>query len=297
MGDKNLVKLLMSGYSSRLFLLKNCLLLGAFVTCILAAMNPRRPGKSVSSVKKGIDVAIVLDVSNSMLAADLPPGRLERAKQFIGKLIDAMPDDRFALILFAGKSYLQMPLSADHGSAQFYVAAATTRAVPQQGTVIGAALEMSERVFKADTKNYKSVLLITDGEDHDDAALQTAANLAERGVMINTVGIGSIEGTVINDPATHSPKTDENGNVVVSKLNENLLKEIADKTNGVYVHLQNSDDAVAGIKTQLSQIDKKAYQDIASMSFVNYFMILSFIALLMLLVEIFIPERRKNISV
>lgn len=294
-GDSRMVDILISNYSPRRFFVKFILVLIAFTVGVLAVMNPRKPGASSSGVRKGIDVAVVLDVSKSMLAADLAPNRLERAKQFITKLMNEMPDDRIALILFAGKAYMQMPLTADHGAAQLFVSAASPDAVPQQGTVISDALEMSEKVFDNTGKSFKSVILISDGEDHEEAAVQIAAALAEKGVMINTVGVGSPEGSVITDPATGGNKTDESGNTVISKLNEDLLKEIAKKTNGVYIRLQGSDEAVVAIKDQLSQIDKKAYADISQAGFLNYFEWLAAIMLFLLLVENFIPETLQTV--
>ena len=294
MGDEKLINDLTSNFSTRLSRLKYLLLFFAFSIGIIAAINPRRAGAAESHTKKGIDIAIALDVSNSMLAADLPPNRLERAKQFIAKLIQDRPNDRFALILFAGKAYLQMPLSADQGSALLFVSAASPQSVPQQGTVISDALKMSERAFVNDNQNYKSVILITDGEDHDEDAVQTAGELAEQGAMINTVGMGSATGTTIIDAATGTSKTDEAGNTIVSKLNETILKDIAHKTHGIYIHFQDTNEAVQLLNNQLAQIDKKAFSDIASMSFINYFLVLAAISLLLMIVEIFIPEKKRT---
>ncbi|HWR33838.1 MAG TPA: VWA domain-containing protein, partial [Chitinophagaceae bacterium] len=287
------VKLLISNYSPRLFTSKYIILSAAFAIGVIAAMNPRKPGSSGKENRKGIDLVIALDVSKSMLAADLPPGRLQRAKQFINKLMDEMPDDRIALVLFAGKAYLQMPLTIDHGAAQLYVSSAGPGMVPQQGTVISDALEMSAAAFNSADKKFKAVILISDGEDHDDNTIATARKLSERGVMINTVGIGSPEGTTIIDPATGTEKKDEAGNTVITKLNEEGLKKIARATNGVYVRLQSSDEAVTAVKVQLSQIDRKAFGDVSMMNFRNYFIWFAAVMFVLLLVEIFIPERKK----
>ena len=214
-GDEKLVRLLISEYSPKLFASKFIFLSVAFSIGIIAAMNPRRPAATDGVNRKGIDLVIALDISKSMLAADLAPNRLERAKQFIGKLMNEMPDDRIALVLFAGKAYLQMPLTIDHGAAQLYVAAAGPDAVPQQGTVISDALRRSADVFNSADEKFKTVILISDGEDHDDDAVKTAKELAGRGVMINTIGIGSPGGTTIIDPATGLNKTDAAGNTVI----------------------------------------------------------------------------------
>ncbi|MEI2739027.1 MAG: VWA domain-containing protein [Chitinophagaceae bacterium] len=295
-GDEKLVKALISNYSSYLFTSKFIVVSVAFTFGIIAVMNPRKPGDTEAVNRKGIDIAIALDVSKSMLAQDLAPNRLERAKQFINKLMNEMPDDRIALVVFAGKAYLQMPLTTDHGAAQLFVSSAGPDVVPQQGTVISDALSMSANAFNAADKKFKTVLLISDGEDHDEDAVATAKNLSEQGVMINTIGIGSPEGSTIPDPATGDVKKDDAGNTVVSKLNEEVLKEIANETNGIYIRLQSSDEAVAALTKQLSQIDRKSFTDLSQVSFKTYFIWFTAAMFLLLLLENFIPERKKMIA-
>lgn len=289
-GDPKLVKLLISNYSRRLFTSKNIILSAAFAIGIIAAMNPRMPATSGKENRKGIDLVIALDVSKSMLSTDLSPNRLERAKQFINKLMNEMPDDRIALVAFAGKAYLQMPLTIDHSAAKLYVSSAGPGMVPRQGTAISDALEMSAKAFNSADKKFKSVVLISDGEAHDDNIVSTAKKLSERGVMINTVGVGSAEGSAIIDPTTGTIKKDEAGNTVISKLDDGKLKKIAKATNGIYVYLQSSDEAVAIIKKQLSQIDRKAFGDVSMMNFRNYFIWFAALMFVLLLAEIVIPE-------
>jgi Ca-activated chloride channel family protein len=292
-GDEKLVNALTKNYSSKLFNLKFILIGFAMAAGILAAMNPGKFGDPGNVKRKGIDIAVAIDVSNSMLAADLAPNRLERAKQFVGKLMDEMPDDRIALILFAGKAYMQMPLTTDHGAAKLFVSAASPDAVPQQGTVISDALDMSARAFSATDKRFKTIILITDGEDHDNDAEKMAKELSERGVMINTVGVGSAEGAVIPDPLTGENKKDGSGNTVITKLNDAILRSIAEKTNGTYINLQGSDEGVTMIKAQLSQIERKAFGDMSLMGFNTFYMWLAAVMFLLLLAENFIPERKK----
>ncbi len=270
-GDKRLVKDLTSNFSSRLFTLKFVLVLLAVGAGIISIMNLRKPADADSITRKGIDVVIAMDVSTSMLATDLQPSRLERAKQFVTKLMNALPNDRIALVLFAGKAYLQMPLTTDHGAAQMFVSAATPAAVPQQGTVINEALKMSANAFNTADRRFKAVVLISDGEDHDPEAIETSKDLADQGMMINTIGIGSTEGSYIIDPATGVNKKDEMGNTIVTKLNEDELKTLAENTKGVYVKLQNSDEAVDIVKKNLSQIEKKALGDVSLMNFKTYY--------------------------
>lgn len=292
-GDPVLVKSLMRRYSPRRFTLKFVLMVAAFAMGVLAVMNLRLPGGSDGITRKGIDVVFALDVSRSMLAADIEPSRLERAKQFISKMMDALPDSRVGLILFAGKAYVQMPLSADHGAAQMFVNEASPDAVPMQGTVISDALQESLKAFGERDARYRAVVLISDGEDHDEEAINLSKELAGRGLMVNTIGIGSPAGSFIPDDSTRGHKIDsETGMEIISKLNEQELKQIAANTNGIYVRLENSDAAVKQIAKNLSQIEKKVTGDTNLMSFSYYFWIFVALMVLLLIGEQLMPEGR-----
>lgn len=296
MGSQRLVDALTASYSSRLFTVKFVLLLIAMAAGIIAVMNPRKPGGAENVSRKGIDIAIALDVSKSMLAADLAPSRLERARQFIIRLMDQLPNDRFALVLFAGKAYMQMPLTNDHGAAAMYVNAAGPDAIPLQGTVLSDALNMGANVFNNAEKRFKTIVLISDGEDHDENAVTTAEDLAASGILINTIGVGSPEGAVIIDPATGAEKKDEAGNTVLSRLNEGTLKDVAAATNGIYLRLQGSDETASLLKAQLAQIDRKAYGDVSLMSFKTYYFWFAGIMFILLLLENGVPEIKKRRS-
>lgn len=205
-GDANLVQALIKDYSPKRFSLKFILIAIAYTLGVVAWANPRIPTGSVKQSYTGIDVMIALDVSNSMLAQDIKPDRLERAKEFISRLIDQLPDDRVGLVVFAGRAYLQMPLTIDHDAAKMYLATTSTNTVPTQGTVIGDALKMCYAGFNPTEKKYRAIVLITDGEDHDDNAIKISKQLAAEGVMVNTIGIGSPQGAVIPDPVTNQLK-------------------------------------------------------------------------------------------
>ena len=295
-GDARLVKELINGFSPKLFTTKFTLLSIAFAAGVIAMTNLRKPGDADSIMRKGIDVVIALDVSKSMYAVDLQPNRLERAKQMIIKLMDEMPNDRIGLVLFAGRAYLQMPLTTDHGAAKLFVNSASPDAIANQGTVIADAMQMSANAFNGKERRFKSVILISDGEDHDENALVKADELAEQGVMINTVGVGSVEGSKIVDPTTGENKKDAMGNEVITKLNDTELKQIAEKTNGAYVHMESTDETVSAILKQLSQIDKKSYGDLSLMNFTTYYFWFVGLMFLLLVIENFIPEKRKKLN-
>jgi Ca-activated chloride channel homolog len=232
-----------------------------------------------------------MDVSKSMLADDIKPNRLERARQMVYKLMDQLPDDRIALVLFAGRAYMQMPLTTDHSAARMFVQQAGPHVVPAQGTVITDALRMSNTAFNSKERKFKSIILITDGEDHDPNAVQLAQQLAEDGVMINAVGVGSPDGAPIMDPVTNDYKKDQAGNTVISKLNEQELQQLAAATKGVYVRLADTEAAVTAMKKQLGTIEQTSMEDSAFKNFKNYFPWFLGLALFLLVLEFFFPER------
>jgi len=291
-GDRNLVKALFPAYSPVKNTLKFTLLMLAFICGCIALANPRKPDRNSGEARSGIDIVVALDISNSMLATDLQPDRLARAKQFLYKLVDNLKDDRMGLILFAGNAYAQMPLTFDREAARMYISAANPGYISAQGTSIGDAFEKSELLFDEEGERFKSIILITDGETHDENALGAAKTLAEKGVMINTVGIGSAEGSTIID-SSGNPKKDASGNVVVSKLNEEILQKIAAQTNGRYIHLDATETAVADVLNQYSGIEKKALGDASMFNYNTYYHWMAMPMLLLLLVETFFPDRKK----
>ncbi len=293
-GEPGIVKAMLLRYSPRRFNFKFFLLALAFAFGVLAAMSLRKPGGDDGIRREGIDVVFALDLSKSMLAQDVAPSRLERAKELISKMINSMPQNRIGLIWFAGKAYVQMPISGDHGAAQMFVADATPDIIPMKGTVIGDALEESLKAFGEREAKFKALVLISDGEDHDEKALELSKDLAKRGLMVNTIGIGSPQGSYIPDSTGENKIDEETGQEVVSKLNEKLLQQIAANTHGVYVRLDNTNDAIKQITDQLKQIDKKVTGDMSLMSFKYYFWVFAALMLLALLIEQLLPDGRKN---
>jgi Ca-activated chloride channel family protein len=291
-GDPSLVRQLISNFSSTRFLIKAGVALLAFLVIVIGAGNPQKPGKMENVQRKGVDVMIVLDVSKSMLARDIKPSRLEKAKQLLQLLTEKLENDRIGLVLFAGRAYLQMPLTSDHGAARMYIQDASPDAVPTQGTVIAEALRMANTAFNSKERKFKSILLISDGEDHDPDALKTAKELAKDGVMINAIGIGSPDGSPIVDPATGELKKDEQGNTVISKLNEAELQQLADASNGQYLRLDNVDDALITMTQQLDSVEQKSMSDAEFVDYISYFQWFLGVALVFLVFEFFFSERR-----
>ena len=293
-GDAKLVKAMTENFSPGRFAVKFILILTAFTITVLALANPRSPQGTEKVTRNGIDVMFALDVSKSMMAQDIKPSRLERAKQLLGKLIDKLSNDRIGIVVFAGKAYLQMPLTGDHGAAKMYLTAASTDMVPTQGTVIGDALQMCFSSFNSKEKKYKSVILISDGEDHDEGAIKIAGQMAGEGISINTIGIGSVEGTAIIDETTNEAKKDINGNTVITKLNEKELISIASKGNGIYRLFTNTDEVVSSLDTQLSSMDQRAVTEDSLVNYKNYFPYFLMLALALLVLELVFSERRRS---
>lgn len=294
-GDPELVESLIREYSPGKFTTKYVLLLTSFVLCAFAIAGLVIPDKTQRITRNGTDMMIALDVSKSMLATDIKPDRLERAKQLISKVIEQMPNERIGLVIFAGRAYLQMPLTIDHQAAKMYIAAITTDDVPTQGTVISSALRMSQAAFNPNDKSYKSVLLISDGEDHDKEADKAAKELARDGIMVNTIGIGSPEGALIPDEMTGEYKKDREGNTVISKLNEPGLRKIADLTHGTYQLYSNPDEIISKLKKQLAQIEKGSIlSDSSYLSFHQYYSYFLIAAFILLLIEMLLSEKKKK---
>lgn len=233
-GDSLLVKELTKEYSGQKFRIKFILCVVAFGLCALAVAGLVKPDENRKIQRKGTDIVVALDVSKSMLATDIKPDRLERAKQIISKIIDNSPNDRFGLVIFAGRAYLQMPLTLDHAAAKMYLSSAKPGDVPTQGTVLSDALKMSMDAFNPNEKTFKSVLLISDGEDHEPGAVKMAKDLLKSGVVVNTIGIGSPLGAPILDEETGQYKVNNKGETVITKLNEESLRNIAKAGNGMY---------------------------------------------------------------
>jgi Ca-activated chloride channel family protein len=298
LGDERLLKRLTRGYSEKRYKLKFYFVAIALFIGIFAAMGLR---SALSSGNKdasaGIDIIIALDVSKSMLSQDIKPTRLDRAKQLIGKLTDNLYNNRVGFVVFAGQAVLQMPLTDDVGAIKMYLSNINTDAVQVSGTVVSDALLTADNALDAKDKKHKAVILITDGEDHESVG-DAITKLSNDGVTVYTIGVGTASGSPIIDPATGEEKKDKDGNTIISKLNEKELREIAEKTGGAYVLLDNDATVISAVTAKINSMEKKLIEtgDTGSRNYFYYFPVLIAIVLLLLLVEIFIPERKKYLA-
>ena len=275
--------------------IKFILMLIAVAALTIALARPQFGSKLEEVKKQGIEVIIALDVSNSMLAEDIQPDRLERAKQAISRLIDRLQNDRIGLIVFAGDAYTQVPITTDYVSAKMFLDAITPDIVPKQGTAIGSAIELGMRSFSPGEGKSKAMIIISDGENHEDDPVGAAEEAAKAGIVIYTIGIGTPDGVPI--PITVNGRRDylkdKNGSIVITKLDEDILKKIAMATGGNYVRANNSN---IGLEEIYSNIRKMTKQDLESTMYTEYndqFQIFAGIALLLLVAD-FLVMSRKN---
>ena len=289
LGDEKVVSEQLRGYIPGRAALKFILLSVGLFSIIMGLANLRTGDKSEKVQRKGVDVVIALDVSKSMLAQDVQPDRLTRAKQLIMLLTDKMQNDRVAFIVFAGRSYLQVPLTVDYSAVKMMVQNASPAMVPTQGTVIGDAIDMAMTSFSQTERKYKSLIIISDGEDHDEKAAEKVKEAAEQGIIVHTVGIGSPLGTTLYDPETKAVKLDENGSPVVSKLNESELRSLAATGGGTYSLLQNADDVASKLTDRLEGMEQKNLGAVVYTDFTSYFQYFLAIGLIAMLAEWILP--------
>lgn len=274
-------------------ILKTIVLAGSVTFGILALANFQQKDGTQTVDKKGIDLVFALDVSKSMLANDIQPDRLSKAKLFINTLLGKMTNNRTGLVVFAGSAYQQIPITTDQGAVKMILETVNTNIIPNQGTVISDALSAANQMFEGDWKKYKAIVLITDGEDHDENATALAQEVSETGTVIFTVGIGSPEGTTITDPATNQPKKDPNGEIVISKLNEAILKEIANIGKGGYIQLKNVNSAAQHIYDAVDRMEKNKLGSSDLQQYKSYYQYFLQISLLLLVAYLIIPNAQK----
>ena len=294
-GDEELVNELMPNVSRIRPVVKFGLVMLALALLIIAVARPQYGQKEKTIKRQGIEVMIALDISNSMLAEDVAPNRLDRAKQMLSKLIDNMVDDKVGLIVFAGEAYIQLPITCDYVSAKMFLNTITPDLIKTQGTAIGDAIVTSVRAFGEEEKGVsRAIILITDGENHEDDALAAAKAANEKGIKVFVVGIGKPDGSPIPIPGTNNFRKDRNGNVVVSKLNEDMCREIAQAGQGIYVRCDNTNTATRAIEKELddlatSELETKVYAD-----YNEQYQGFVLLALLILIADFFIFNRKNK---
>lgn len=267
-----------------------------FVAIGLFAVLLARPqfGSRLETVKRqGIEVIIALDISNSMLAEDIQPSRLQKAKRLVSQLVDKMENDKVGMIVFAGDAFTQLPITSDYISAKMFLETIDPSLISKQGTALGAAINLSTRSFTPQEGVGRTVILITDGENHEDGALEAAKSAVEKGIQINVLGVGMPEGAPIPIPGSNDYRRDREGNVVVTKLNEQMCQEIAQVGQGIYVRVDNTNAAQNAITKEINKLAKADVETQVYTEFNEQFQAIAWIILILLLVEMLILERKN----
>ena len=291
-GDEALVRALMPSYSKTKTWVRLSLFSIGFFFFVIGLSRPQIGAKLKEHETKGAEIMIVLDVSNSMLAEDYSPNRLSRAKLAISRLVDRLRDDRIGLIVFAGNSFVQLPITTDYVSAKMFLNSITTESVPIQGTAIGDAINTALRSFSSQSEKSRAIIIITDGENHEDDPVAAAAQAAEMGVRVFTIGVGSPEGKPI--PMNGELLKDKDGNIVVTRLDETVLQEVASAGNGAYVRAGNSEFGLNPIIDDIRKMEDEKYKSIVFEEFDEQFMYFMAIALFFFVLEMLIGERRSK---
>lgn len=264
---------------------------------ILGVANPQIGTKLEEVKREGVDIIIALDVSNSMKAEDIKPNRLESARQEISRMLDKLQNDRVGLVVFGGDSYLQLPLTTDYSAARLVLSTIDVDVVPVPGTAIGSALRMAMKSFVGEEQKYKVIILITDGENHEDDAIAAATEASKEGIVIHTIGMGSREGAPIplyQDNVQVGFKKNADGEVVLTKLDEQILQQIADLAGGRYILATNQQSELDLIFKSIETMEKREFGSRIFTEYEDRYQFLLLPALILLVAESFISERRNK---
>lgn len=263
-----------------------------FSCFVLGLARPQIGAKLSEHETRGAEIMICLDVSNSMLSEDYSPCRLERAKLAINRIVDKLQGDRIGLVIFAGTSFVQLPVTTDYVSAKMFLSSISTESIPVQGTAIGDAIHTAAKSFSAQSEKSRAIIVITDGENHEDDAVDAAAQAAGMGIKIYTIGVGSVQGQPI--PVKGELLKDSDGNIVVSRLDEGTLRQIAKAGNGAYIHAGNEEFGLNPIIDDIRRMEEEKFNSVVFEEYNEQFMYFFAAALLFFVIEILIGERRSG---
>ncbi|MCQ2158274.1 MAG: VWA domain-containing protein [Bacteroidales bacterium] len=291
-GDEKLVGELMPHYSRAKGWVRISLFTLAFAFFVIGLSRPQIGAKVSEKETKGAEIMICLDVSNSMLARDYSPDRLGRAKLAISSLVDKLREDRIGLIIFAGSSFVQLPITTDYVSAKMFLNSIDAGSIPVQGTAIGDAIMTAARSFSAQSEKSRVIILITDGENHEDDAVAAAKQAADAGIRIYAIGVGSTAGEPI--PVNGELLKDKNGEIVVTRLDEESLRKVAKAGNGAYIHAGMEEFGLNPIIDDIRSMEGETFKSVVFEEFDEQYMYFFAIALLLLVVEMLLGERKPD---
>ncbi|MBL7910739.1 MAG: VWA domain-containing protein [Bacteroidia bacterium] len=294
LGESNLISALVPYSSKRKRIIKVILFMLGFSSLVIALCNLQTGSKLTEVKREGADIIVCIDVSNSMLAQDLSPDRLTRAKYALEKMIDGLEGDRLGLVIFAGEAYVQLPITTDYSAAKLFLESISPGMVPVQGTNVSDAIIKASESFSSDEGKNRAIILITDGENHDSEALKAAEDANKKGIMISTIGIGSEKGVpipLIENGVIKGYRKDKDGQTVITKLNVNLLKSIASKANGVFVQASQADIGLGAVLDKIGELDKAQIENKMYTDYEDQFQWFLGLALILFFIEFLISER------
>ena len=293
-GDETLVRSLMPSWSGAKGWVRTVVFSLAWLLFTIGIARPQMGAKLKEHEAKGAEIMICLDVSNSMLAQDYSPSRLDRAKLAISRVVDRLAGDRIGLIIFAGTSFVQLPITTDYVSAKMFLGNIDTGSVPVQGTAIGDAVRTAMKSFSAQSEKSRAIIVITDGENHEDDAVDAARQAAELGIKVYTIGVGSQQGQPI--PMEGGLLKDSDGNIVVTRLDEGTLRKMAQEGGGAYVHAGNEEFGLSPIVDDIKKMEAERYSSIVFEEYDELFMYFLGAAAALLVLEMLIGERKHRKS-
>ncbi len=265
---------------------------------VLALVNPKIGTKMETVKRQGVDIVFAVDVSKSMLAEDIAPNRLEKAKRLVSEIINQLVSDRIGIIAYAGQAYPQLPITTDYGAAKMFLQNMSTDMLSSQGTAIDAAIDLAATYYDDEEQTNRVLFIVSDGEDHSEGqAIDAVETAVEQGITVYTIGVGKTKGGPIpikRNGVVESLKKDRNGEVVITKLNEEVLVEIAEEGNGLYINGENTEDAVDFIKEELDKIDKKEFEAKQFAEFKDQFQWFLGAGLFFLFLDVFILDRKTK---
>lgn len=294
-GNPVLLAELMPEVSVKRQYLKFWLLFAAITMVIFVIAGPQFGSKLETVKRQGVEIMVCLDVSNSMLAEDVSPNRLSKAKQMLGKLTDGFSNDKVGLIVFAGDAFTQLPITSDYISAKMFLSSINPSMVSTQGTAIGAAINLAARSFTPNENTEKTIILITDGENHEDDAVGAAKSATEKGIHVNIVGMGDPKGAPIPIEGSNNYMKDRENNVVITKLNEQMCQEIAAAGDGMYVRADNSNAALKALQKEIDKMNKSELDSKVYSEYNEQFQVVAWIALFLLIAEFLTMDRKNRI--
>jgi Ca-activated chloride channel family protein len=293
-GDPALLQELMPTVSKYRPDVKFWLTFSALALTIFMLARPQFGSKMETVKRSGVEAVIALDISNSMLAEDVTPSRLEKAKKLISRLVDTFNNDKVGMIVFAGEAFTQLPITSDYVSAKMFLESINPSLITTQGTDIGAAIRLAMKSFTPNDGVGRAIVVITDGENHEGGAIEAAKEAAEKNMQVFILGIGSPDGSPIpEERGSNHFRKDKDGNVIVTRLNEQMCQEIAKAGNGMYIRVDNSNSAEKILNEEISKLAKTDVESQVFTDFDEQFQALAWLVLILLVVEMLILERKN----